>query len=278
MERKIYLYMKTIIYIIFLFLFLNCNNNNEITYENKLLLTGNISEYFSQIGEIRSLSIKYTSIPVTSDQEAEDLLKNSEITCWSENNKFTFSDYTISGSNLNFKIICKENKTDNIIEDKIHIHIINSRFNHEITENLKQRGADIRYEYKIEADIEGSYTIPAKGGTFNIPIQGKRLSYINNNLTSIVPYSLKGLYFVSNNVNTAWVHSTSLIFGKSPGEYFIELTAQPYNFDGEYLWTAEFRYDDKVLYHLEIFHPQTPGENYLIPYTKTIYENIFINE
>lgn len=272
MESVTYIRMKIIIYFTFLLLFVNCNKKDEITYENKLLLTGNISEAFSQLGEERLLSVKYTSTPTTSDQDAEALLKTSEIICSSENDYFTFSDYTISGKNLKFKIICKENKSKNIIEDKIHIHITNARFNLEITEDLKQEGANIRHEYKIEADIEGAYTIPAKGGTFNIPIQGKRLTYINDNLTSEMPYSLKGLYFVSNNVNTAWVHSTSLVFGESSGEYFIQLTAQPYNFEGEYLWVVEFRYDDLTLYHLDIFHPQTPGEKYFMPYTKTIHE------
>lgn len=270
--------MRTVLFFTFLLLFVNCDNNDKIDYDSNLILTGNISEVFSKLGEERPLSVKYTSTPVTSDKEAEALLKSSEITIFSESDNFTFSDYTISGSSLNFKIICKESKNENVIEDKIHIRITNSRFNLEIAEDLKQAGADIRYEYKIEADIRGNYTLPAEGGTFNIPIQGKRATYINDNLASEGPYSLKGLHFVSNNVNTAWVHSTSLLLGESPGEYFIQLTAQPYNFEGEYLWTTEFRYDNDTLHHLNIFHPQTPGENYLMPYTKTIHENIVIDE
>lgn len=270
--------MKIVIYLTFFLLFVSCDNSDEVTYENNLILAGNITDTFSKLGEERQLSVTYTSTPVTSDKDVEALLQSSEIVFSSEKGNFTFSDYTISGNRLNFKIICKENKSEQVVEDKIHIRIANSRFNQEISEDLTQAGADIHYAYKVETNITGSYTLPAEGGVFNIPVQGKRLTYINDNLASEEPYSLKGLHFVSNNANTAWVHSTSFVFGKSPGEYVIQLTAKPYNFEGEYLWTVAFRYDEETLYHLQIFHPQTPGEDYFMPYTKTIYEKIFIDE
>jgi len=271
--------MKTIIYFLLIALcVISCSDKDETNYERILTLSGNTSDYFSNLGEERELSVTYTSTPAISNADAQNLLNASEITFTSGNHHFTFSDYTISGNQIKFNVISPENKTGNIVEDKISVRIENTQFNLEVGSDLKQLPSDIRYEYKIESGVTGSYTIPAAGGRFTIPIRGKRQTYINNILEAEVPYSLKGLHFISNNVNTAWKHNTLFIFEENLGEYTIQLTAEPYNFEGEYLWTVEFRNEEKILYHLDIFHLQTPGEEYYMPYTKTNSQTIYLDE
>lgn len=262
----------------FAIMLVSCSDGNDNDYDNKLLLIGDTSEPFSKLGEEREFVVKYTITPAISDQEVEKIIKSSKITIIAEKENFTFTDYVITGNSVKFKIICMENRTGKIIEDKLRIHITNSRINQELTEGLMQESAEFNYKYKIESEIIGDYTIPAEGGTFNIPIQGKRLTFINDKFDSEVAYSLNGLHFVSNNVNTASVHNTFFIYGKSPGEYLIQLIAQPYNFIGDYLWEVEFRSGDEVLYHLNVFQPQTLGEDFSVFYSKTSSEKIFIDK
>ena len=189
---------KLIYFLLFPLFFASCEDDKEISYKNRLTLSGITTEAFSRLGEVREYSIVYTSTPIISDKDAEEMLKSSEILFFVDNNNFTFSDYTIVKNELKFKLVCTENKTEDIIEDKIRILITNSRFCEEVTAELKQEGSEIRYEYKIESKIIDTYILPAAGGTFTIPIQGKRLTYINDNLESDVPYSLKGIHFISN--------------------------------------------------------------------------------
>jgi|GEM_PF-5659794 len=120
--------------------FISCSDKNETTTERILALLGNTSDYFSNQGEERDLSVKYTSTPAISDKDVENLLKSSEITFTSKNNNFSFSDYSISGNEVKFKVICEENKSIYIIEDKISIRITNQQFNMEVSSELKQSG------------------------------------------------------------------------------------------------------------------------------------------
>lgn len=263
--------------IIFLALLIGCNDKNEEIYEYKLTLSGNIKDDFSKYGEEKECLIQLTANPVLSEKELEIILQSSDIEFKTDNNAFKFSDYIIKNNIISFKISCTENLTENAIHDKMHFKISNNLFYLEGSETITQAASDIRYEYKIESEITDTYTIPAEGGTFNIPIKCKRITYVNDKFILEEPYSLKGITYISNCVNIAWGHLDRIYKNDNTGDYIIELIAEhPYNIDGDFLWKVELKNEGLPLYSLNILHLQTPGEEFYIGIKKSSYESYLI--
>lgn len=270
--------MRILLIMISFILLISCDDGSEETYEYVLALSGNMQDEFSKIGEERECFVQFTVKPYLSEKEVEALLKSSDINFKIDNGVFKFSDYTVIGNNVNFTISCSDNQTENIINDKIRITISNTRFSIQVSDDLIQAGSDIRYEYKIESEITDLYTIPAVGGTYNIPLKSKRLTYINDKLMLEEPHSLKGFRYVSNCVNIGWGHFDRIYKHETTGDYILELIATgPYNIEGDYLWKVALQKEDTPIYILNILHTQTIGEEYYMG-TKTNYETYLIEE
>lgn len=269
---------KLLLIAISLISLIGCDDKNEEIHEYLLTLSGNTKDEFSRLGEERNYVVYFIATPSLNEEAAESLLISSNISIKTDNDAFTFSDYTITGNSINFNVSCKENQIENVINGKIRIIISNTQFSIEVSEPLVQSGSEIRHEYKIESNIPGTYTIPAEGGLYKIPLKCKRLTYINDNLASEEPYSLKGIRYVSNRANIAWGHFDRIYKQEAIGDYIIELIAEgPYNIEADYLWTVELRDDETPVYTLNILHTQTSGEEYYIG-TTTNHETYLIDE
>ncbi|WP_352421961.1 hypothetical protein [Proteiniphilum sp.] len=258
--------MKLISFTFAIILLFSCNKHNtEEIYIYELNVIGNTIQVFSEKGEEREYIIQLTSIPDISTHEAELFLKSSKIDFMAENHNFFFSDYVVKDNAIKFKIRCKENVNKKTVDDKISITVINQKFSLNETFDLSQASSDIRYEYKIESEITKKFTFPDEGGLFTIPLKSKRLKYINGNYALEEPCSLKGVRYISSCINGAWVHTDRIYNGKAVGDYIIELNAtQPFNVDGEFSWSIELLYNELSIFHLEIIHNQTPGDEYYI--------------
>ncbi|MDH6356548.1 hypothetical protein [Parabacteroides sp. PF5-9] len=270
--------MRVLLIIISFAIFMSCDDKNEEANEYVLTIFGNTRDNFSKLGEEKEYFVLFAAKPALSEKDAEVLLKSSRIDFRADNGIFKFSDYTVIGNSINFKVLCTENLTENIINDKLRITISNSYFSLEVSDDLKQAGSDIRYEYKIESEVTDSYTIPAEGGLYNIPIRSKRLTYLNSNLAFEEPYSLKGIRYVSSCVNIGWGHFDRIYKQETTGDYIIELIAEtPYNIEGDYLWKVILQDEEVPIYTLNLLHTQTPGEEYYIGGI-TNYETYIIEE
>lgn len=255
--------MRVFAFLTALLFLISCNDKEDIQYKYSLSLSGNTAEAFSNMGEGREFTLQLNSEPLISTADAEVLLKSSEITFRTDSDNFIISDIIITGNTIKFIGAFKQNQTENRIEDQLRIYVVNEHFNLEVTKDISQEKSLIRHEYRIESETINAFTIPAEGGSYTIPIRCMRITYINEIFDSAEPYSLSGIRYTSNIVNIGWGHHDRIYKTDSVGHYAIELNVDgPYNIDYDYLWTVELLDGEKVIYSLNIFHPETAGEEY----------------
>ncbi len=261
--------MRILAYLLFtisVIMLVSCEkNNDDDVYSYDLSVTGDTTNVFSETGEEREYILQLISIPKITPEQAEIILKSSDIDFKSEHNSFSVSDSTIMDNTIRLKIKCNENIGTDSISDWIHVVIAGPELTVKTSFYLSQAGSDIRYEYKIVSEIMNDFTIPGEGGLFHIPIKCSRIKYLNSKYVLEEPCSLSGIRYKSSILNAAWVHSDRIYSGVKPGEYIIELNAsQPYNIDGKFSWWVGLFNNNISVYHLNIFHNQTPGDEYYI--------------
>lgn len=261
--------MRILAYLLFtisVIMLVSCEkNNDDDVYSYDLSVTGDTTNVFSETGEEREYILQLISIPKITPEQAETILKSSDIDFKSEHNRFSVSDSVIIDNTIRLKIKCNENIVSDTIADRIDIVIAGSELNINTSFYLSQAGSDIRYEYKIVSEYMSNFTIPNEGGVFNIPIKCSRIKYLNSKYVLEEACSLSGIRYKSSVINAAWVHSDRIYRGVNPGDYIIELNAsQPFNIDGMFSWSVGLFNNDVLIYNLNIFHNQTPGDEYYI--------------
>lgn len=261
--------MRILAYLLFtisVIMLVSCEkNNDDDVYSYDLSVTGDTTNVFSETGEEREYILQLISIPKITPEQAETILKSSDIVFKSEHNRFSVSDSVIIDNTIRLKIKCNENIVSDTIADRIDVVIAGPGLTINTSFYLSQAGSDIRYEYKIVSEYMSDFTIPNEGGVFKIPIKCSRIKYLNSKYVLEEPCSLSGIRYKSSIVNAAWVHSDRIYSGVNPGDYVIELNAsQPFNIDGKFSWWVGLFSNNISIYNLNIFHNQTPGEEYFI--------------